>query len=415
MSAPATFDRHKLVAARLAAAERQPFLAEALYAMSPVSNPGRGTFAVDENWRLLVDPEALDRWTVQEVAGVLLHEVGHLVRDHAGRAKAIPVQQRLGWLWNLAADAEINQDLFRDGVELPNGAVTPDGLGLPNGKVAEFYYRSLEEDPPEVDELPECGSGCTGLGDLDHVASGAGRSGADRVRLLAEALDGVPGLSEGEQVLLRRRLAIVISSMGRDAGSEMGGWGRWAEAHLDPVVDWRPLLRGAVRAAIGEVAGMVDYSYRRPSRRRVPGVILPSMTEPVPTVAAIVDTSGSMSPEQLNAAWAEVQGAILAVGIRRELVSVLVNDVAVELVDTPMSKRVELRGGGGTDLRNGIEHAASLRPRPSVVVVLTDGFTPWPAVPPPFRLIVGLVGEEVADPDRVPSWATTVIIEPVQI
>ena len=400
----AGLDRRKLVAARLAAAEAQPFLAAALYALSPVAAPGRGSFAVDERWRLLVDPAVLGEWEVAEVAGVLLHEVGHVVRDHAGRARSIPIPEALGGIWNLAADAEINQDLLRDGIVLPGQPVTPELLGLPPGKVAEFYYRALEVEPPELDDLPDCGAGCTG------TASGDAQRGVPT----PPELDTVPGLSDGEQELLRRRLALAILAHGRESGTEMGGWARWAEAHLDPAVDWRPLLRGAIRSAIGEIAGMVDYSYRRPSRRRVPGVVLPSMTEPVPTVAVVIDTSGSMSTAQLDAAWTEVQGAIRAVGIRRELVTVLMNDVAVEVVDTPGATRVELSGGGGTDLRNGIDHAMGLRPRPGIVVVLTDGFTPWPHTPPPCRLIVGLIhdGERANVPQaRVPPWATSVTID----
>lgn len=34
------------------------------------------------------------------------------------------------------------------------------------------------------------------------------------------------------------------------------------------------------------------------------------------------------------------------------------------------------------DIAAGIEAAAALRPRPAVIVVLTDRFTPWPGRPP---------------------------------
>ncbi len=75
--------------------------------------------------------------------------------------------------------------------------------------------------------------------------------------------------------------------------------------------------------------------------------------------------------------------------------------------------QVELAGGGGTDMGSGIYAAAALRPRPSVVIVLTDGFTPWPEAPPPaVRIIVGVL----CDGGRPrgwtpPAWARTVWIE----
>jgi hypothetical protein len=51
----------------------------------------------------------------------------------------------------------------------------------------------------------------------------------------------------------------------------------------------------------------------------------------------------------------------------------------------------------------GIAAAAALRPRPSVTVVLTDGFTPWPGeAPRGMRVVVGLLGP---DAPQAPIWA----------
>ena len=56
------------------------------------------------------------------------------------------------------------------------------------------------------------------------------------------------------------------------------------------------------------------------------------------------------------------------------------------------ASQIELLGGGGTDMGEGIAQALSLKPRPSVIVVLTDGFTPWPAgAPRGAKVIVGLL------------------------
>jgi Mg-chelatase subunit ChlD len=71
-------------------------------------------------------------------------------------------------------------------------------------------------------------------------------------------------------------------------------------------------------------------------------------------------------------------------------------------------------GGGGTDMGAGITAAARLRPRPSVVVVLTDGMTPWPAEPPKgMQVVVGMIdtGAKGSRPWAAPGWARVVAID----
>jgi hypothetical protein len=57
----------------------------------------------------------------------------------------------------------------------------------------------------------------------------------------------------------------------------------------------------------------------------------------------------------------------------------------------------------------GIAAAEAAHPRPDVVVVLTDGCTPWPEWPPRARLVVAIIGDP-AVAEHVPPWATTVLV-----
>ncbi len=72
-------ERRLLVAARLIAMTQAPYLAHALFTVSPVAAEGLGTFAVDRCWRLYVDPLTLSGWGAQLGGGVLIHEVGLLL------------------------------------------------------------------------------------------------------------------------------------------------------------------------------------------------------------------------------------------------------------------------------------------------------------------------------------------------
>ena len=121
----------------------------------------------------------------------------------------------------------------------------------------------------------------------------------------------------------------------------------------------------------------------------------------------VVDTSGSVDDAMLGQALAEVDGALQAGGVRRESVTVLTCDAQVGPAQRVRSAaQVRLAGGGGTDLRVGIDAAAALRPRPQLLVVLTDGRTPWPAAPPSgVRVVVALLERSDVVP---PAWATVV-------
>ncbi|MEU0071908.1 VWA-like domain-containing protein [Streptomyces sp. NPDC006332] len=231
--------------------------------------------------------------------------------------------------------------------------------------------------------------------------------------------DGAHGLSAQEQDAVRFRVAQGISGRPGDAPR---GWQRWAEEAFHPPQPWRDLLGAAVRAAASGTGAGEDYTYGRPSRRSasMPGVVLPSLRRRPPQVSVVIDTSGSVSDVELGSALLEVAAIARAVGGRRDLVTVVPCDAAARIVH-PLCRGegIPLLGGGGTDLRTGFAKALRARPTPDVVVVLTDGQTPWPATRPPCRTVVGLFprhhrswDEDDPDyePDTPPDWARVVDI-----
>lgn len=424
LASPVTeLDRHQLAAARLWAVHRFPYLATALFATSVMDAPGLGGdgVSVDESWRLYVDPEVASEWSVEELGALLVHHTGHLVRDHAARAVAVGVCESTTERWSLAADAELNDDLEEAGLVMPGEPVLPEHLGHERGRLAEEYFhlttklrdpRSDTEDGGADDEegppqAPDHGSGAHGQArSWEKPSDGSG--------------EGNPaGLSNHEGSLLRAQVANEILNAVRSGDENVpSNWRRWAEALLEPVVDWRKALAGEVRRGVNSVAGCVDYSYRRPSRRASasPDVVLPALDKPVPEVAVVCDTSGSMSPRQLERVLAEVEGLLSSIGLRDSGVRVLAVDAAVQAARRVSSARqVQLLGGGGTDMGTGIHAAVALRPRPSIVVVLTDGLTPWPAqAPRGVRVVVGLVATPLsrgATLPPLPRWARIVRID----
>lgn len=91
-----------------------------------------------------------------------------------------------------------------------------------------------------------------------------------------------------------------------------------------------------------------------------------------------------MGDAELAAALAEITGVLREVGVRGNRVTVLACDADVHAVSRVTSaEQVTLGGGGGTDMRVGIDAALASPDRPSIVIVLTDGLTPGPPKPRP--------------------------------
>lgn len=387
-----------LAAARLLAADAMPYLASTLFEVVLVRAPGLDTFAVDARWRLYVDPARVRSWGVLGTAGVLLHEVGHLLRDHHARALEHPEAD--GLRWNIAADAEINDDLIAAGVHLPGAPVTPEALGRPDGLLAEQYLTGLMARIGD----PRCGSGSGGLPRADELDDD----------------DASPGRSDIEQELARRAAASAIEAAARgeldgvEPGGIPGGWQRWARDELAaPRIDWRQQLRIGLRRALATRAGALHTTYRRPGRRRIPQVITPGMQQPRLSVGVVIDTSSSMAEDQLQAALAELDGICRRARIDRDHRVVVTADVAVhEVRGLRSASTLRLRGGGGTDLRPAIAHLASHRRRPHTLVVLTDGFTPWPDQPLPGRRVIAvLLGRtDGQEPPSPPDWIHTIVL-----
>lgn len=426
-------ERQTYAAARLHAVHKlMPYLATAVFRLQPYAVEGLGTFGVDASWRVYLDPQVMDRWGVPASAGVLLHEVGHALRDHAAQAELLGSDVDR-FAWNCCGDAAINDDLVAAGVHLPGAPILPgdlrdsEGSPMPRGGTAMAYYEALPvREVAEVD--PDLAARPPGTAPVEAVVRVPGRQDAPdtscgtvagaAAHAVATPDDG-GGVSPAEQRLARRTVAQDIErAHGRQPGSVPAGLRRWAGEELaPPQVPWRDVLRGAVRRGLANAAGAMDTTYSRPSRRRVPGVVLPGSRRPVPAVAVVVDTSASMGEAALQAVLGEVEGIARQVGATGQRLRVLAVDAAVhEVRSVSRAAEMVLRGGGGTDLTPGLHAAARGTPRPDVVVVCTDGFTPWPEEPPArARWIIVLVRDADGlfphDPPDPPAWADVIDVE----
>lgn len=409
-----------MLAARADLGMKKPYFRTALWAMKLVSvkdfQKKTGFPAmVDLYWRMYYDPDVFSPWPLEVREGMLVHELGHLLRHTGERAKMYGIGQKEARAWNIAADIPINDSIDGDHqIRLPNEEELKQSLtekelqelearglkialpraklyDLPGGLTTEEYYELLQEKTIKIHI--NCGSGAHGV-PQPHEKEGEGR-----------------GKIEPHEARIIAQTTAEAMREQKSRGTVAAGWARWAEGYGTARVDWRKELASAIRRSAGDVRGLVDYTYRRPSRRQAAygKIIMPAMVKPDPRVSIVADTSGSMGEDDLSMALGEIKGILQAMGNRTARYYSV--DAAVHIAKNIQSvSQVKFEGGGGTNMRVGIDRAVTDKPRPDILVVITDGGTPWPDSAPPVKLIACIVNEY----QDGPSYAKTVKIPPTK-
>lgn len=218
--------------------------------------------------------------------------------------------------------------------------------------------------------------------------------------------DEFPGLTEAEKEAIAKEVARAIKEHKRTRGTVPGDWDRWAEDILRPSkVPWQRLLTASLRRVLAARRDADDITWARTSRRqgeaRQGEPILPGDLAIDPDVMVVVDTSGSISDDEIGVAISEIRHLLRRLDVVRVMWWDAGHHGTQKLTNVRHAKP---RGGGGTDMAAAIKHAENSKPRPDVVVVITDGATPWPKNPPSVPVIVVLLDKNA----KAPEWAKIV-------
>jgi len=392
----------KLQVAIYGTSRRTPYYNRILHSIRWIESDKVPTMGVDKDWRLYYNPDMVaNEWTDEEMITNLAHEFNHVLRNHHARGNLFPDPQK----FNRAGDMEINPDLRDAGMACWKHFLYPAMINMDEGLLAEVYYNDPKMDKPKGvgKEQPSIGSG-----DCGSVAGGDPRD----YELPPEDGDA-GGLTQAEKDIIVRQSAKDIDEAARSGvGNIPSGLKRWADDLLHPTIKWTKELAFITRRAIMEVSGQNERTFRRPSRvsTALSGrVLLPGTKNYVPSVAMVFDTSGSMGTDDLSKALGEAKGVFKAMAPGGQGVQYVSVDCQASAVKrATKTSRVDLSGGGGTDMGVGLAVVAALKPMPNICIVLTDGFTPWPPEPPPFKTII--VVTNAGGMEGVPSWARGILV-----
>jgi predicted metal-dependent peptidase len=353
----------------------QPFFATLLL-KTPVVITEDIPLAATDMKNIYFNPNFLDTLDIGGVMTVCAHEVGHNALLHSARKEG-----RNHELWNMAGDHAINLMLIDQGFSCPS-SVGGGWLADPKykGWSAERIYDDLRQEQQAQQKKPGKGKGGKGSGD-----PGSGEGGK-RDWLHGDLLP-TPSQNAAEEAETVRRMKQNVAqaaNAARLAGKLKGDLAQLVDEFLNPKVPWSDLLRDYLMRVVKD-----DESWSRRSRR-FGHVYLPARhSERMGPIVIIGDSSGSIwcSPDELKTFATEIQS--VADMVQPEHIRLIWADTEVaseEVFEQGQPLKFEVKGGGGTDMRVPLKHVEQYNPE--VVILLTDGYSPFDPIDPPYPLIV---------------------------
>jgi predicted metal-dependent peptidase len=327
---------------------------------------------------------AFEALPLHEQMGLAAHHVLHVALRHSARAVALEARLGAGFdgdLFNLAADALINEAVLAGDHALPRPAVLATAL----------INQALGQDLSGADVLGEWdaerlyfalrGQGGSGTGREGEAQSYAASQGFDP-DLERDAGTGEEGDTVQDAARWRQHVTRAMDA-GRSAGRGVGRIGHRLADVAQPRVPWEQMLRRLLAQAVMQAP---QRSPHRPARRWIAGTaqaLRARTPEPgfeagykprteVPRIAIAMDASSSIDDTRLALFWAEVTG--IARRMRAEL-HLMVFDDAIRhraRID-PAATQVplpELPRGGGTAFVPVIREAQDLGV--CALVIFTD-------------------------------------------
>ena len=347
----------RLSGAQLRLRMRHPFFAT-LALFAPIRITKSVDTAATDGESLYFNPKFVERLSDSELDGLLTHEVLHAALLHTVRRGT-----RTRELWNIACDIVVNGMVREAGLALPRGGVEhPPWEAL---SAEEIYHRLVKGRPQELEKLVL----------VDLLETGQRPDKTDESPFALKRGRAIE--AHWKAALQQARVVASRSSSGQGKGG--AGLGLEWDAVTQPQLDWRTLLwRHLVRTP-------TDFSGF--DRRFVgQGMYLDALDGEEVEVAICVDTSGSISDDELDMFLSEIRGILGSYPhIRCQLFFADWNLYG----PYELSKDTEVpkpEGGGGTTFVPFFEwleeHPSERTHIERLAVYLTDGYGCFPDEPP---------------------------------
>jgi predicted metal-dependent peptidase len=372
------------------------------------------TIGVSDFGECVYNPEFVDKLPDNELYGVLCHEVLHVALEHMKREREM---QQNHLLSNIAQDIVVNNILSADGIKLPETGLVPKGnelmvFGYQLKKIdtkcsEEIYDELYKHHKKQLEEMIKQAS----KGRFDEHMKGEGGQGEGEGE--REGKDGKgDGSGLGKDILKQdwKKVLLDACAYAKNRGCVPAGMERIIGKIMEPKVNWRTYLLKFITSMIP-----TDYTWARPSKRTIStGVYFPSVEKESIEIIAWIDTSGSISEEDLKKFMGELVGITRC--FKNVDLTVGVCDCAIHGVFTfrnatvgDVMNKIKLKGGGGTSHVPVFKWLKKERPNAKFVICFTDGYTEFPTKKPSIDTLWVVAGENRIEKEAFPFGKVVVV------
>ena len=360
--------------------------------------------AATDGTTIWFSPQFLAELADSELDFVMMHEIMHVVLRHCARTGERDNEQ-----FNIACDIVVNSNiLLSNNNRIESITLRKYGASMhltPDGNEGHLY--TAEQVYEMLGKQQQASSDGRGKGSSGGKQSAGGnRRTAPRGKSASQAgqtsggKTGSPSDSNtwdnhsrwsvtddpAEEALWEKRLKDACEAVRiRDPSNERGLLPLFAQRILEelrrPQTDWRTVLNDFVQEDI------TDYSFTPPDRRfGESDFFLPDYNEReeiVSNILFMIDTSGSMSDQEVTAAYSEIKGAIDCFNGRLRgwlgfFDGAVIAPKPFEDIGDLLS--IHPAGGGGTSFHVIFDYIRKhmADDLPASIIILTDGYAPFP-------------------------------------
>ncbi len=372
--------REKLTKARMQLLMAFPFFGELVMRMvfHESKTAGVGTTCVDHKGNMWYHPDWVKGFTsTSETMFELAHEVMHLVQRCTVRFP----NGGNHMTWNIAADIKVDSILIDAGMKQSRVSaknITEELRATYEGMTTEQIYYRLIQNPDELKAFGDCPHPDGEGGDGPKVKPGSqvGERGCTSGAMHGEKPDA-------ETIEKWKQHVVAAAINAKNRGKCPGFADEFLADIRRPSVTWKEHLR---RVATSSFRGR--YTHARQSRRsRAIGMKLPSRTRSPNGAIIMIDTSGSISDDDLSQFVSECSGILRETGCR--FLKIYFHDTEcyhIEEYDINTIKKIKATRGGTSHI-DVFEKVDESDDKVGMVIAFTDLETSFPSLPPEYPVL----------------------------